>query len=180
MNSPRVASSCAPYKIQNPSEAQNTPQNTPRILSPNQNTEKHEKITKTPDFCVFFVFFFVFFSYFGFGCILGCILALREVLYSVGGARTRNPRVPSCQKLWHRIALCGGQRASSLRTRPQKRVTMKMVGFVTTAATMKIKQGLVQMEAHALGTTADGKTQLPQTTAKLHWGEGKENCKNST
>ena len=88
---PGLASSCAPYKIQNPSEAQNTPQNTPRILSRNQNTEKIRKKYENPRFCTFFVFFSYLVSGRGSGCILGCILALRGVLYSVGGARTRKP-----------------------------------------------------------------------------------------
>ena len=35
--------------------------------------------------------------------------------------------------------LSNGRRARSLRTRPQQRVTMKMVGCSTTEATIKIK-----------------------------------------
>ena len=38
-----VAISCAPYRIQNPSDPQSTPQNTPRILSRNRNTKKLRK-----------------------------------------------------------------------------------------------------------------------------------------
>ena len=85
----RLASSCAPYKIQNPSERQNTPQNTPRILSRNQNTEKIRKNYENPQFSYFFR---ILVSGEDSGCILGCLLALGGVLYSVGGARTRKAR----------------------------------------------------------------------------------------
>ena len=55
-----------PYKIQNPSEPQNTPRNTPEIPLQNRNTEKYEKIRKSPNFGDFRIFF-LFFLYFGFG-----------------------------------------------------------------------------------------------------------------
>ena len=55
-----IASSCAPYRIQNPSESQNTPRNTPRILSRNQNTEKIRKNYENPRFLYIFRIFSVF------------------------------------------------------------------------------------------------------------------------
>ena len=57
------AISCVPCRIQNPSDPQNTPQNTSRILSRNQIRKKYENYTETPDFRIFFIIF----SYFGFG-----------------------------------------------------------------------------------------------------------------
>ena len=57
---PCIAISCAPYRIQNPSDPQNTPQNTPRILSRNQNTKKLRKIYENPRFLYIFRNFFVF------------------------------------------------------------------------------------------------------------------------
>ena len=76
----------APYRIQNPSERQNTPQNTPRILSRNQKRKKYEKYTKI-GVLVIFSYFFVLGE--DSGCILECILDFRGVLYFVGGAGTR-------------------------------------------------------------------------------------------
>ena len=53
------------------------------------------------------------------------------------------------------LSIAFGGRRASLRTRPQQRVTKKMVGLFTTEATTKIKHfrwgGLTQMEAHVLG-----------------------------
>ena len=49
-----------PYKIQNPSEPQSTPRNTPQILLQNQNTEKSEKYMKNiPSFVYFLYFFYI-------------------------------------------------------------------------------------------------------------------------
>ena len=58
--------SCAPYRIQNPSEPQNTPQNTPRILSRNhQNTRKLRKTYENRGFLHIFVIFGTLVSGFG-------------------------------------------------------------------------------------------------------------------
>ena len=46
-----------PTKIQNPSEVQNTPQNTPRILSRNQNTEEIQNKLRKPRIFVYFPYF---------------------------------------------------------------------------------------------------------------------------
>ena len=91
-----LAISCAPCKIQNPSEPQNTPQNTPRILSRNQNT-KNTKIYKNRGFSYIFRIFFVFFfrilvSGEDSGCILGCILDFgdqRGFIFCTGGRRSQ-------------------------------------------------------------------------------------------
>ena len=53
-NKAKIASSCAPYRIQNPSEPQNTPRNTPRTPSRNQNTKKIRKMYKNRRFSYFF------------------------------------------------------------------------------------------------------------------------------
>ena len=60
-----------------------------------KNTEKIRKKLRKPPIFVHFSYFFRrnLVSGGGSGCILGCILVLRGVLYSVGGARTRNPRI---------------------------------------------------------------------------------------
>ena len=51
---------CSPFKIQNPSEPQNTHRSTPQILLQNRIQKKYEKYTKITQFRVFFVFFSVF------------------------------------------------------------------------------------------------------------------------
>ena len=54
-----------------------------------------------------------------------------------------------------------GRRACSLRTRPQKRITMKMVAFGTAEATIKIKhfrRGAHSNGTYILATIADSKT----------------------
>ena len=79
------ASSRAPYRIQNPFERQNTPQNTPRTPSRNQIRKKYEKCTKIGGFRIFSYFFCILVSGEDSGCILGCILGFRGVLYFVGG-----------------------------------------------------------------------------------------------
>ena len=56
--------------------------------------KKYEKYTKTPDFRIFFVFFRTLVLGGDSGCILGCILGIRGVLYSVRGAGDRNSRSP--------------------------------------------------------------------------------------
>ena len=85
----RIAIIRAPYKIQNPSEPQNTPRNTPQILLQNRNTEKIRNWV-----------IFVYFSYFfcisvlegDLGCISGCILGFGGVLYFVWGTYDRKKR----------------------------------------------------------------------------------------
>ena len=69
------------------------------------------------------------------------------------------------------------QSARPLRTRPYKRVTLIMVGFFTTEATIKIKhfrrEELIAMEKHMfLATVADRQTAASR-------GEGKKDCKHS-
>ena len=75
-------------ELPNPSESQNTPQNTSRTPSRNQkNTKKYEKYTKIGVFVIFFVFFLVFWFR---EKIRGVFWTSEGVLYFVGGAGTRN------------------------------------------------------------------------------------------
>ena len=53
----KLAISCTAYRIQNPSEPQNTPQNTPPIPSQNQKTTNLRKIYENSRFLYFFSFF---------------------------------------------------------------------------------------------------------------------------
>ena len=81
------AISSAPYKIQNPSC---TPRHTLNPLPKNTENEIRKQLTKTPDFCIFFVYVFWGVSGEDLGCILGCILGLRGVLYFVEGEEIAN------------------------------------------------------------------------------------------
>ena len=106
---PWVAISCAHYRIRSPSEPQNTPQNTLRITSRNQNTEKPEKMTKTPDFRLFSVFFL----HFGFGVYFGMHFGTQRGFVSCRGRRRSQPLSvqPSgiSQERRHINATSGGQ-----------------------------------------------------------------------
>ena len=87
-------------------------------------------------------------------------------------------------QFWKFSGLSNSQRARSLRARPQKRVTLIMVGLFTIEATISRSSTLGERErergliriwtiAHVCGATiADVKT-------AASWGEGKKNCKNS-
>ena len=77
----------APYTIQNPSEVQNTPQNTPRILSRNQNTKKIRKIYENRGFRNFFVFFLYFGFGRGFGVYFGVYFGLQRGFVFCRGRR---------------------------------------------------------------------------------------------
>ena len=74
-----------------------------------------------------------------------------------------------CKQISWRIVmvwLSNGQRARSLRTRPQKRVSMKMVGLFTTKATIKMmhfRRGARsnRIKNMFLATIAGGKTAAP-------------------
>ena len=79
-----VAISCAPYKIQNLSGPQNTPQSTPRIPSQNQSTEKIQKIYEYRGFSFFF------FSVFWFREGIWGAFGARGVLDFAGGAGDHN------------------------------------------------------------------------------------------
>ena len=78
------------HKIQNPSEPQNTPRNTPQI--PLQN-RKYRKITKNirkqGDFVYFLYFFCILVLEGDLGCISGGIFGCRGVVYFVWGAYDR-------------------------------------------------------------------------------------------
>ena len=95
-----VAIILPPYKIQNPSEPQNTPRNTPQIPFQNRNMEKIRKIYENHPISYIFR---IFFLYFGFGrdlgCISGCILGFRGVLYFVWGTYDRNSGAPNLYNL---------------------------------------------------------------------------------
>ena len=81
-----------PYKIQNPSEPQNTPRNTPQIPFQNRNTEKIRKIDENhPISYLFRIFFCISVLEGDLGCISGCILGFRGVLYFVWGTYDHNP-----------------------------------------------------------------------------------------
>ena len=75
----RLACSCAPYRIQNPSESQNTPQIHPESSPETKIHRKNTKKLREPPIFVYFSYFF-------------CILVSRGGSDSVGGARTRNAR----------------------------------------------------------------------------------------
>ena len=90
----RVAIILAPYKIQNPSEAQNPHRNTPQIPVQNRNTENHEKYTKLGDFRIFFVIFL----YFGFGGEFGVYFGVyfgvrRGFVFCMGRVRSQTSRL---------------------------------------------------------------------------------------
>ena len=85
-----VAIFCAPYRIQNPSDPQHTPQNTPRTLSRNQNTKKYKKYAKIGGFRIFFVFFRTLVSGEDSGCILGGIFGdQRGFVFCTGRRRSQ-------------------------------------------------------------------------------------------
>ena len=71
---------------------QNTPQNTLRITSRNQNTKKtYQKHTKIGGFRNFFVFFRYFGFGRGFGCILGVYFGAQRGFVSCRGRRGSQP-----------------------------------------------------------------------------------------
>ena len=83
-----------PTKYKTPLCAKIHPKIHPESSPETKIQKKYEKITKTPNFCIYFPYFFcILVSGEDSGCILGCIFALRGVLYFVGGARTRKLRV---------------------------------------------------------------------------------------
>ena len=75
----------APYKIQNPSEPQNTPRDTPQIPLQNRNAEKIRKKYENHPISYFSIFFVFRFSKGDSGCILG----FGGVLYFVWGTYDR-------------------------------------------------------------------------------------------
>ena len=85
-----IAISCAPYRIQNPLIPKIHPKIHPESSPETKVRTNYEKYTKTPRFLyIFRNFFRILVSGGDSGCILGCILGIRGVLYSVRGTGDR-------------------------------------------------------------------------------------------
>ena len=122
----RIAISCAPCRIQNPCNPQNTPRYTFLVPSPETKIrKKFEKCTKIGEFRIFLYFFRSLVSGEESGCILGCI---RGVLYSARGAKNRKSRTASNEQMRPKIGISACRHAEE-RTEQLQRCRFQLQNF---------------------------------------------------